>query len=94
MSETQHNPPAFPRDEPLHGSDGMSLRDYFAAHAPDVDNTTLCETMPGFPEHSDYKRSFFDVERQRRDWLRDARIKWRWIYADAMLAARAKTESR
>lgn len=36
MAETKDGGPAFPRDERFLGHNGMSLRDWFAAHAPEM----------------------------------------------------------
>jgi hypothetical protein len=59
---------------PSHGSmgevvqEGMTLRDYFAAHAPPVPDWYI---------------------KMRNSDMEDL-IKWRWYYADAMLAEREK----
>ena len=77
MSEIKDGGAAFPttgmqynidRDEFEVGSySGMSLRDYFAAHAPEP---------PVWWKH--------DAEHEEQYY------KWRWHYADAMLAQRGK----
>jgi hypothetical protein len=48
--------------------EGMTLRDYFAAHAPPVPDWYI---------------------KMRNSDMEDL-IKWRWYYADAMLAEREK----
>lgn len=84
--------PAFPREAYVNphgveiriGSDGMTLRDWFAGQAPDVPNWWL-----------EMQRN---IDRQRnplgephkpapREYLQ-LLAEWRWAYADAMLAAR------
>lgn len=59
---------AFPNTAP--GTQGMTLRDYFAAHAPDA--------PPDFAWNDDESLSFQRMSR------------WSYVYADAMLAERAK----
>ncbi len=76
--------------------DGMELRDYFAAHAPDVADSRVIEEVEGFPvfDNSGYFNGSPSTEiresqrQQQLKWMRQARIKWRWQYADAMIAAR------
>lgn len=78
-------------------SSGMTLRDYFAAHAPEApSDKDLKKIFSGFPE-PDYSGYFNGVphpsirakdEKEGWLWLQDARIKWRWHYADAMIEAR------
>jgi hypothetical protein len=83
------NPPAFPRpmgwnglsnhEEHCSNDDqaGMSLRDWFAAHAP---------PMPD--EWASYRRTETDLEDVADDDELRLMIEWRWEYADMMLAAR------
>lgn len=81
------------RDQP-----GMTLRDYFAAHAPAVSDERVREEVDGFPvfDNSGYHNGYPHEtirEKQRKtqvDWMISARIKWRYQYADAMLAEREK----
>jgi len=56
---------------------GMSLRDYFAAHAPQPP-TGWTGTAPMLERLS------------RADGQIAALMEWRWFYADAMLAEREK----
>lgn len=77
--------PAFPvffRD--IKGMDGMSLRDYFAAHAPEVppDFNRLSQTTV-VNDGYDRKRVSNMVE-PYTTWM----VRWRWHYADLMLKAR------
>jgi len=73
------NPPAFPSEI----DHGMTLRDYFAAHAP---------PLPHELQHFAYE--FAQVNSPDRtlgekcDRLLDIVSEWRYRYADAMLAAR------
>lgn len=75
--------PAFPTDqyynEVRYGqTPGMTLRDYFAAHAPEPPRgwTGTAETLE---------------QLSRPDGQIYALMEWRWFYADAMLAARHRT---
>ena len=78
-----------------HGQ-GMTLRDAFAMHAPWLSSEELIGTVPGYPtfDNSGYFGGFPSQEiyarqlDEQKEWLREARIKWRWQYADAMIAAR------
>ncbi len=71
--------PAFPSvvkgpdggDIPFHG---MTLRDYFAAHAP------------GVPSWFSHPKDMMEYECEE-DWSMDRLVQWRWRYADAMLMA-------
>lgn len=73
------NSPAFPTThlpqpnstDPAWNEPGMTLRDYFAAHAPE-------------PPRQWYYSQPAD-EAGMATWLR-----WRWVYADMMMAERAK----
>jgi hypothetical protein len=57
------------------GEPGMTLRDYFAAHAP--------------PPPSGWVGTAETLERlSRPDGQIAALMEWRWFYADSMLAAR------
>lgn len=77
-------------------SGGMSLRDWFATHAPEPSNEELIEAFYDFPvfDNSVLVGGFpcegiEDAQRAaQRNWLRKAQILWRWQYADAMLEAR------
>jgi hypothetical protein len=70
------NPFAFPSEfRYVPAQQGMGLRDYFAAHAPDPPS--------GWMGTAD------TLERlSRPDGKIAALIEWRWFYADAMLAGR------
>lgn len=84
--------PAFPfgqvsevSGQPINGyhNDGMTLRDYFAAKAPDcpTDGPELAAMMGiAEPDWMNGRESF--------QWWIDAKAKWSYRYADAMLAAR------
>lgn len=56
---------------------GMSLRDYFAAHAP-----TVREIPSEIP--------YFDDKQSRHQSSAERYAQWSYAYADAMLAERAK----
>lgn len=102
------NPNAFPQSS--NDSNGMSLRDYFAAHAPrkipdwfepkltplperdpcwewcegcksdsDCEGGKHCKELIEFNQHTARIRKLQQVERYS---------KWRWHYADLMLAER------
>lgn len=76
--------PAFPRtDELLPGlsKSGMSLRDWIATHAPEVPAWFEHPNVP----HADDSQISSRIKRM---------IVWRWHYADAMLAERAKEEPK
>jgi len=79
--------------------DGMSLRDYFAAHAPAEQEWSFEPTMPTkrptphLEENNSGDRVC--VNQQEVDaWDRERRkqvaIQWPWVWADAMLAERGK----
>lgn len=72
---------------------GMTLRDYFAAHAPEkilwcfkIDTSDLGES-PDIKALHDWqnKQRIYDKEVNKRRW-----IVWPYIWADAMLAERNK----
>lgn len=83
-------------DEGLMQHTGMDLRDYFAAHAPEV------------PTHFPIKHWYEDVVEETlkdgRPWYQakrverketwfDHQIRWRYEYADAMMKAREKRDA-
>jgi hypothetical protein len=75
------------------GENGMSLRDYFAAHAPEMPDwfrPATEEQRPNVPEMA----SAAEHDATMDAWwgrVRLARISaWPWVYADAMLAARER----
>lgn len=95
MSTPNDGGPAFPV---MYETPGMSLRDYFAAHAPEMTwwfiesqrkTWYTREVVPapelglGYVKHEKVKHTETDEEL----WFR-----WRLYYADAMLAERAKTK--
>ena len=86
MNTTQNNGgPAFPQASPemvitgqsIEETQGMSLRDYFAAHAPITGEW------------------FLSARKQTDDPRVAARalVEWAYVYADAMLAERAKGDA-
>lgn len=90
--------PAFPRSGFDGGEDvqsshrstpqnGMSLRDYFAAHAP-------IQIPCGFPSGPTIEATPQGSQADTTPWISwtDAErlVKWRWSYADAMLKEREK----
>jgi hypothetical protein len=87
-------------------SPGMTLRDYFAAHAPIVHWFHFEPVMPApkpdpewgdLPEHERWDASPVNWT-VRLEWdqeyQRQCSRQWPWFYADAMLAERAKVEGR
>lgn len=56
---------------------GMSLRDWFATHAPEMPSRIRDQVIEASAVEDDW-----------REALEAAEIKWRWQYADAMLKAR------
>lgn len=106
--------PAFPfqfEDQtagPFVRAHGMSLRDYFAAHAPRKRASWFMPTIPPKPEavwdhehpaETCYLRDCQPVNFQERfEWTverqRQYELQWPYAYADAMLRERAKAEGR
>lgn len=79
--------PAFwPANEPGSFDHGMTLRDYFAAHAPPMPSAFrdiwISENLG---------KSWLEQDLLPADVLR-MQIAWRWDYATDMLAAREKGE--
>ena len=90
MSALNTGGPAFPCDELDQGGPqvyqqfhGMTLRDYFAAHAPEMPKWFRHEADEPIPEGEN-----------RQAWIRRNQaakfFEWRGFYADAMIAERAK----
>lgn len=89
--------PAFPSPEIFderrgeylqHGSEGMSLRDYFASNLADEDEDftdTVKQRMLGRP-----CPSLADDAVGVLEFEAEFRAKWRYMRADAMLAERSK----
>jgi hypothetical protein len=80
MEFTPENPPAFPAE--LEGESnsilkmpGMSLRDYFAAHAPQLPEAWFDKNQPANTRIINYA---------------EASAGWRYFYADAMLRERMR----
>ena len=80
-----YNPSAFPSPGVVFQSgmqqgayEGMSLRDYFAAHAP---------MRPGWFERTEYKGPTGTL----LEHPLNAEVRWRYHYADAMLLYRETT---
>ena len=81
---------------------GMTLRDYFAAHAPKSRASWFEPTMLPKPEpiydHEHPSEQCFECSevnwQERLDWkierARQYELQWPYAYADAMLAERAK----
>lgn len=78
------NPPAFPvPDAALYQAHGLTMRDYFAAHAPPIPDAFEIEV----PECSDW--SCPELSRQAWVGYQSRRaVAWCNYFADAMLAAR------
>lgn len=91
--------PAFPQDRvDMYGTrtteGGMSMRDWFATHAPETPKWFKhepSEPYPFIPEGADEVTSE-RLRVKRAAWIARQRlekfIRWRWFYADMMLAAR------
>lgn len=71
--------------------EGMSLRDWFAGHAPPVPNDYISGTCPDIGSYRD--RQPGDFARDFDAWDMRRRAVWSYAYADAMLAA-SKEPSR
>lgn len=96
MNDKNTGGPAFPEaglsglpnGEFIHGQSGMTLRDYFAAHAPEVPlefDRAFTEKVAQIGINKDGivygPRKVFENDFERM-------IRWRWNYADSMLKAR------
>lgn len=88
--------PAFPcvidsyNDVPAHNEQGMTLRDYFAAHAPEVPAWFKIDGFPKMAGCSVEATRLYELELDA--YAERRAIAWPWHYADAMLAARDKGE--
>lgn len=69
------------------GQPGMTLRDWFAGHAPELPYD-FGHTVR--PDLDNYRDRFEEYERDMAQWLTDRLALWAYAYADAMLAAREK----
>ena len=85
--------PAFPRKSQYVGevdSLGMSLRDWYAGQAPEPPGWWMpdgCPTPPpGWSEGDDVNKTIALAEA----WYLRRSVLWRWVYADAMIAARGQ----
>ena len=67
---------AFAQSDIVDGG-GMSLRDWFATHAPQPPISYINSTYDNMDINDDYN-----------ELMIEAHIKWRWIYADMMLKER------
>jgi hypothetical protein len=89
MSDTNTGGPAFPTTKPLeHWGDpnqGMTLRDYFAAHATEEDICTAMDLVKKVERVRDLGNGHKVIERGYPDNTRQIA---RYIHADAMLKAR------
>jgi hypothetical protein len=79
LTEIRSGGPAFPHegkydDGTVRAANGVTLRDYFATHAPPMTDQFWIDTHQQWPE---------------KHWI-DADSEWRFRHADAMLAERAK----
>lgn len=92
-NQTDDGGPAFPSTGQL-DINGMSLRDYFAAHAPDMPRWFIRKCL-GLPksatiaEWNKHDRRVLDDDAMDQE---TAMMEWRWYYADAMLRARKKSK--
>jgi hypothetical protein len=89
-------------DYVAHMADGMSLRDYFAAHAPvepwsffqpEMSPRPVTQWHEGHPTEQCFECIPENWQAQA-DWdkerTRQRVIQWPWFYADVMLAERAR----
>jgi hypothetical protein len=81
MNNTNTGGPAFPRDyaHPLHGHNGMTLRDYFAAKA-------MQSLIAG--SFTEIGQEGIEANRQPFQNIEDLMSETSFKYADAMLKAR------
>jgi hypothetical protein len=109
MNGQDNGGPAFPQldcyvdakgEKPAYTThDGMTLRDYFAARAPQRPLWHFDPAMPPRPEEFSYKggartqEELNDNARAIIEWekARDTQtlVQWPWVWADAMLKARS-----
>lgn len=97
MAKQKNGGPAFPTDNRMAGEQGMSVRDYLAAHAP---NEPLWGFKPQMPSdrpkavYGESEESLKESQEAMNAWedeySKQVAIQWRWAYADAMLAEREK----
>lgn len=72
---------------------GLTRREYFAAHAPAVTDQQVIADVDGYPEFDNsgyfhgrpHATILAEQKKQQYEWLKKARIKWRWQYADMMI---------
>lgn len=102
------NQPAFPCPHGFSGTDrttGMSLRDYFAAHAPRRMWAQFEPYMPtrpepdwtGIPEEAQFDASpnnWQEIEAWKKEQKRQYERQWPWFYADAMLRERGRIDDQ
>lgn len=77
---------------------GMTLRDYFAAHAPDVPDWFKHAAPTPIPLVSDAAvvgdAAHYKAKAERNNWIDEQKaakfFAWRGFYADCMVAERAK----
>jgi hypothetical protein len=79
--------PAFPHSRLGSDADGMTLRDYFAAHATDDDICSAMERIPKVETVRDLGNGHKVIE---RGYPPNIRQMARFMHADAMLAERSK----
>ena len=81
---------------PIRFTDEMSLRSYFAAHAPDAPQSWYegDDRAPQPPQGEDPEEwERYEYERSAWEQIVVAKAaRWAWAYADAILAERARTE--
>jgi hypothetical protein len=87
MSKTNTGGPAFPHIDSGCGrfEQGMTLRDYFAAHATEEDICTAMDLVKKVEQVRDLGNGHKVIERGYPDNIRQIA---RYIHADAMLKAR------
>lgn len=112
VAQTSHRPtddggPAFPTEERIENfrdvaaTNGMSLRDYFAAHAPKRVWNHFHPDMPPRPEPEwgDTKPddrwdaspfNWREIDAWKTERARQVELQWPYFYADAMLAERRR----
>ena len=82
--------PAFPRPGDFNPQLGMTLRDYFAAHATEED---ICVALDSVKQVETVKDSGKGYKVIRKELPENARQIARYIHADLMLKARGSTNA-
>lgn len=92
MSEKDNGGPAFPipGDQYDESFNGMTLRDFFIAHAP-TEPQPWFQPVMSTPAPEQYSGACYEgsrLEKWHEEWSRQRYIQWPSAWADAMLEAR------